>query len=273
MHQAETERLATLWKTSQATVQLTAWNKPKQERRRLINTVIQLDCNFIFCFRAKEKLKIVKGKDPENLGFMPIAGEEFVYELTGKALLMPSARGVPTWNPHNEGEKMMTKLPEQFIGIFTGAAGKPLDEDIGEQLAKWAVGGTGNAFADEYTRCTTKAAFDELEKLRAEQWKKIPPAEKVLIKTASDAAARRIADAPAETVDKTTGEVLTLDGNPPDHEKAALGQLEAAYKDGTLRTAWAAILSGYADRSEDVPLPVEAKYIELRDAAGEKVAS
>jgi ABC-type dipeptide/oligopeptide/nickel transport system ATPase subunit len=261
MHQAETERLAQLWKTSAASVQLTAWNKPKQERRRLINTVIQLDCNFIFCFRAKEKLKIVKGKDPENLGFMPIAGEEFVYELTGKALLMPSARGVPTWNPQNEGEKMMTKLPEQFIGIFTGAAGRPLDEDVGEQLAQWAAGGTGSPFADEYSRCTTKAAFDELEKRRAEVWKKTPPPEKVLIKAASEAAARRLAD-----VNKATGEVLTLDGNPPDRDVAAITALETGYKEGKLRAAWAKVMADYAEINADVPLNVEAKYTELREA-------
>jgi hypothetical protein len=114
MHEAETERLATAWKTSRERVQLTAWNKPKTERRRLINTVIQIEATFIFCFRAKEKLKIVKGKDPEPLGFMPIAGEEFVYELTAKALLLPGAGGVPTWQSQNEGERMMIKLPEQF---------------------------------------------------------------------------------------------------------------------------------------------------------------
>jgi ABC-type dipeptide/oligopeptide/nickel transport system ATPase subunit len=272
MHQAETERLAQLWKTSAAAVQLTAWNKPKQERRRLINTVIQLDCNFIFCFRAKEKLKIVKGRDPENLGFMPIAGEEFVYELTGKALLMPGARGVPTWNPHNEGEKMMTKLPEQFVGIFTGAAGKPLDEDVGEQLAKWAVGGTGNPFADEYLRCTSKEAYDALEKRRAELWAKATAADKKLIKTASDAAARRIAEQPvAESVDENTGEILTLNGDPPDHDAAAIQRLVAAWNSSpqALRSEWAKIMGEYAERNADVPIPVEAKYLELRDAAPE----
>jgi len=56
----------------------------------------------------------VKGKEPEALAFMPIAGEEFVYEMVLKCLLLPAANGVPTWQSENTGERMMIKLPEQF---------------------------------------------------------------------------------------------------------------------------------------------------------------
>jgi hypothetical protein len=115
-----------------------AWSKPKQERRRLINSILQMSCNFIFCFRAKEKLKIERGKDPVHLGFMPIAGEEFVYEMTLKCLLLPGANGIPTWQSEEVGERaMMIKLPEQF----RRRSRKPqLTEDIGQELATWAAG-------------------------------------------------------------------------------------------------------------------------------------
>jgi hypothetical protein len=76
---------------------------------------------------------------------MPIAGEEFVYEMTLNALLMPNAGGVPTWQSNNVGEKMMIKLPEQFRRALIDAK-QPLSEETGEMLARWAAG-TGSATA------------------------------------------------------------------------------------------------------------------------------
>ncbi len=116
-----------------------AWKKPKAERRRLINSVLQMNVNFIFCFRAKEKIKIV-GNKPVQQGFMPIAGEEFLFEQTVNCLLMPKANGVPEWNPQESGERMMTKLPDQFYDLFK--VPRSLDEDIGQHLAEWAKGST-----------------------------------------------------------------------------------------------------------------------------------
>jgi len=68
-----------------------------------------------------------------------IAGEEFVYEMTLNALLLPNAGGVPTWQSNEIGEKQMIKLPEQFRGLLLGAKG-PLSEEIGQELATWAAG-------------------------------------------------------------------------------------------------------------------------------------
>lgn len=122
----------------------TAWIKPARERRQLINGLLQLNANFIFCFRAKDKLKIVPGGNPVELGFMPIAGDEFVYEMTLSALLYPGARGVPTWSSNLPGERTMIKLPEQFRNMFV--EGKhPLDEEAGRLLAEWAAGGKAQA--------------------------------------------------------------------------------------------------------------------------------
>jgi hypothetical protein len=123
-----------------------AWQKPKAARRRLINGLLQLNANFIFCFRAKETSKPVKkqqdnGRDKtviEPMGFMPIAGDEFVYEMTMNALLLPGAGGLPTWKSENRGERMMMKLPEQFRGLMENP--RPLDEQMGSALATWAKG-------------------------------------------------------------------------------------------------------------------------------------
>jgi hypothetical protein len=138
MHEQETDRLAKAWNQPREKVQLTAWASPKAQRRQLINAILQMDINAIFCFRAKEKLKIIPGKNPIQLGWMPIAGEEWIYEMTVNCLLYPAGGGVPVWKTAEPGELQMLKLPVQFEAIF--AASKPLSEDIGEALAKWAAG-------------------------------------------------------------------------------------------------------------------------------------
>jgi hypothetical protein len=122
-------------------VKMLAWSEPKQKRRALINGILQLNANFIFCFRAKNTSKPVKknGKtEVEKLGFMPIAGEEFVFEQTLNALLLPGAGGVPSWHSEEMGERTMIKLPEQFASLrdYKG----PLDEKVGKKLALWAAG-------------------------------------------------------------------------------------------------------------------------------------
>lgn len=190
MHTAEHERLG-----GREGTKLLAWGKPKAARRRLINSILQLNCNFIFCFRAKEKLKVERGKDPEKLGFMPIAGEEFVYEMTLKCLLLPGANGIPTWRSDFFGEKAMIKLPEQFRSTFS--ADPQLTEDVGQQLAAWAAGAptTGPLTADElvnrYEACSDAATHGRLEDARRAVWSHIKK-DQPRVKAASDAAAERI---------------------------------------------------------------------------------
>lgn len=139
MHEAEVQRLSGGDAKKAERIKMLAWSKPKAARRRMINSILQQPCNFIFCFRAKEKIKVERGKEPEPRGFMPIAGEEFVYEMTLNALLLPNAGGVPTWQSNEIGEKQMIKLPEQFRSLLLGAKG-PLSEQIGQELATWAAG-------------------------------------------------------------------------------------------------------------------------------------
>lgn len=142
MHEEEVQRLGGEQKHN-----FPAWAKPKAERRRLINSILQQPCNFIFCFRAKEKVK-PKGRELIEQGFMPIAGEEFVYEMTLNALLLPNAGGVPTWRSDYIGEKQMIKLPEQFRQQLFSAE-KPLSEETGEMLARWAAGGEASTAANQ----------------------------------------------------------------------------------------------------------------------------
>jgi hypothetical protein len=153
-HQAEVERIMAAWRCGEEKANIPAWGKPKAARRKLINCITQAGVNLIGCFRAKDKIKVSPGKVVQ-LGWMPDAGEEFVFELTAKALLLPGAGGVPTWKSDQVGEQTMIKLPEQFREIFSGAAGKPLDEDIGQKLATWAAGTDATKAATANTKPTT----------------------------------------------------------------------------------------------------------------------
>jgi energy-coupling factor transporter ATP-binding protein EcfA2 len=188
MHQAEVERLSRGDARKAEGVKMLAWSKPKAERRRLINTILQFPCNFIFCFRAKEKVKLATkaeraaGEDSvKPLGFMPIAGEEFVFEMTVNCLLLPGAGGVPTWQSDEMGERMMIKLPTQFRPLLT-QSGAPLSEEMGEEMARWAAGDNVGPFAqtlEVINSATNPGALEALvPRLRDLKDKRlVPPAE------------------------------------------------------------------------------------------------
>lgn len=183
-----------------------AWTKPKQEHRLLINTILQFNCNFVFCFRARQKLdwnkKDAHGKrmDPEPLGFMPIGDETWMYEFTMQALLLPGANGVPTWKSEMPGEKEhVIKLPKFFRETF---ADRPqLTEDVGEALAKWAAGSSqvpkmsAPALIADYAACSEPSEFRRLEEIRKASWSSIPVVDKPTVKAASEQCAKRIEDA------------------------------------------------------------------------------
>lgn len=179
MHEAALTRMAGTDYGKRAKMTMLAWAEPKQQRRRMINSIIQMEANFIFCFRAKEKLKMERGKEPEKLGFMPQAGEEFVYEMVLKCLLMPGSKGTPTWESDKPGERLMIKLPRQFEDLF--ATGPQLSEAVGQQLAEWAAGAPQAAPPDvdtlivryqagEDVRADVKAAWRRLSKTDRDRW-------------------------------------------------------------------------------------------------------
>lgn len=154
-HQAEAERLAAQFKSTVDAMKMSAWGVPKANRRRLISALLtEMSVSCIFCFRAKPKVKLASKEDRKKgvdavtpLGFCAIAGEEFIFEMTMKAVLLPGARGVPTWHSDFQGEQEMMKIPEQFLHVFEKPA--PLSEDIGQQLAEWAAGGDAKAPSDD----------------------------------------------------------------------------------------------------------------------------
>lgn len=208
-HAAETKRLASLWKTKESAAQMAAWGPPKAARRRLINSVLQLPCNFIFCFRAKEKIKIKKGQDPQPLGFMPIAGDEFVYEMSVNALLLPGAGGVPTWQSAEVGESQMIKMPGWARDFFP--PGKPIDETAGKQLAEWAAGTVARTVDDllaALRACDDPATLGTLKTEARNAWRGATEDERSALTDEIGGATQRVQAADAvPDFDAETGEV------------------------------------------------------------------
>ncbi len=258
MHEAEVQRLSGGDAAKAERVKMLAWSKPKAARRKMINAILQMNVNIIFCFRAKEKVKVVPGRQPESRGFQPIAGEEFIYEMVAKCLLLPGANGIPSWTSDNADERAMMKLPEQFKTIF--AEQKQLDEEIGVKLAQWASGTRPIPTVEEYAACKDAAALEDLEKRRQENWRAAPAALKPKLKEAADAAGARIRSAPAAArpaIDNDTGELLI-------DVPATEARLRAAKTKTELNNAWVSVLAAFPNAA-DIPLELTAARDEMME--------
>lgn len=133
VEKAEKNGRATDWITPDSFT-YPSWREPKQRNQKWVNRVLQANCHIIFCFRAKEKRKMVKnGNKTEltSLGVLPIIEESFPYEMTLFAMLSWEAQGVPIFS--NVGKP----LSGEFREIFRDR--RPLDEDHGRALAAWSA--------------------------------------------------------------------------------------------------------------------------------------
>jgi hypothetical protein len=147
LHEAELDRMAGNDWRKRESCNFAAWIKPAQERRKLITSIAsQLKINVIFCFRAKEKIALIKQGSktkPVPMGWQPIAGDEFVYEMTHRFLLPPGSRGFPDFRDETM-ELGVPKLPEAHRGFI---AGRQITRQMGVDLATWARGAKPQARA------------------------------------------------------------------------------------------------------------------------------
>lgn len=83
-------------------LKMSAFIKPKQARNKLIQFGLQrTPCHVILCFRAKDKIAMVKKSDGKtdvvNQGLHVIGGDEFAYEMSIAAVLTEGSQGRPDW--------------------------------------------------------------------------------------------------------------------------------------------------------------------------------
>lgn len=128
-HETELDRLAGTDYKKRERMTWAAWVKPKQDEATMINSMLQMGCHIILCFRAKEKIKIVKGQEPIDLGWQPIASDRIHFE-TAFTLILP---------PHSEGTPDL-KASEFRSPYDTMIKAEQINEELGKQLANWAAG-------------------------------------------------------------------------------------------------------------------------------------
>jgi hypothetical protein len=211
MHDDELDRMAGNDYKKRERCTMTAWIRPKKEHNKFKQFMIQQRVNWILLFRAKEKIKPQKGGEPLDLGWQPIGGEDLFYECILRCLLLPGSDGKPTWHSDKMSELEIMRLPAWFRDIF--AKPRQLDEGIGEQIARWAMGGdigapsttetasrttsepagqSSSGLAARFDACTTRVAFVALDAEMNADWKRLPKEEKPAITEAFKRASARI---------------------------------------------------------------------------------
>ena len=128
-HEKELDRLAGNDYQKRQKMTWAAWVKPKADEASMINTMLQVGCHIILCFRAKEKIKIVKGKDPVDLGWQPIGSDRIHFETAFTLILPPHSKGTPDMDA-SEMRDPFDKMVKR----------EQINEDLGQRLAEWATG-------------------------------------------------------------------------------------------------------------------------------------
>jgi hypothetical protein len=176
-----------------------SWARPKAEHGRFRQTIVRASVTTIICFRAKEKVELKAPqlggkKEMVDLGWRPITADDLTYELMLRCLLPPGSDGKPRWTPEQKGEREVFKLPQQFRDLFPDDTVQ-LTENLGERMARWAVGTCSDAqveaIVSQYASCADVARLAELEAQRKDIWQRTTKAQKAALKAAADAATAR----------------------------------------------------------------------------------
>src|SRR5262249_20358074 len=139
MQEAEYQRMG-----AREAIKMASWIKPKGEHRKMVSRLLQVRAHLILCFRAAEKIEMVRGQNGSMEvrkkqtatgldGWVPICEKALPYELTCSFLLLATRPGVP----------MPIKLQEQHRALFP--LDQPITEESGRRLAEWARGGSAGA--------------------------------------------------------------------------------------------------------------------------------
>ena len=118
---------------------LSAWIKPKMAHRKFVTQLLQVKAHLILCFRAAERVEMVKGEKgrmevvPKRTrtgldGWVLITEKELPFELTVSLLMTEDQPGFPK----------PIKLPQTLAPLVP--LDQPISEQTGELLGEWAAG-------------------------------------------------------------------------------------------------------------------------------------
>lgn len=165
MQEAEFERMG-----GRDSVKMASWIKPKGEHRKMVQRLLQIRAHLILCFRAEEKIEMVR-EDGKMIvrkkqtatgidGWVPICEKNLPYELTVSFLLMAARPGVP----------LPIKLQEQHKALFP--LDEPITEAAGKRLAEWAAGSgpAQSGSAAPSASATGSPSVDDALLIKGQEW-------------------------------------------------------------------------------------------------------
>jgi hypothetical protein len=142
-----------------------AWRLAKEGRKRLIRGLRFVDAHIIFTVRAKEASKIFakKGRaatgsaaQKNEDGWVAVTDDDFLFECPIRMMMLPMSNGVPCWDPVAESERKAIRRPGQFDVMLKHFAGKSLCEEMGAEMAKWAMGDAASTNTTPSTNAAPK---------------------------------------------------------------------------------------------------------------------
>lgn len=140
-------------------LKMPAWAFAKEPHKKLVRELRSPRCHLILCMRAQDKIAMVKDEKGKTKvvpkpsligvnGWEPICEHRMPYECLASMLLLPDKPGVPR----------PIKLPEPWLPLV--ALDKPISEETGAALARWAAGESAPKKADPSIAALTKGLLD-----------------------------------------------------------------------------------------------------------------
>lgn len=161
MHDAELTRIAGQDLGKRERAKFSAWIKPKAEHNKLVNRMLQMRVHMLLCFRAKDKLVLVKNEngkqEPISVGWTPICADRLDYECTSMLVLPPGSEGRPDFTAKS------FKRNDDLAAIFHDD--EQITEGHGTALRQWIAGSSEPAQHATKARRTWSDVLADLSKL------------------------------------------------------------------------------------------------------------
>jgi hypothetical protein len=151
------------------------WARAKTEHFGLVGRILAANIDLIFCLRAREKSKPIKGSDKyEFLGLLPITEDNFVYEM-GLSLMLEE----------QTHKAFPIKCPDPLAPLFP-SDGSLVTKATGAKVREWSIGGAAlqESPADLFDRAAQFAGLGTQP--YEEFFRALSPADKTRLKSSAD---------------------------------------------------------------------------------------
>lgn len=149
------------------------WRRAKAEHKRFMNALLQSNMHVIACIRAREKVEIVKEKNPDTgrvetmvkpLGVLPVCEKNFMFEMTASLMM---------WNEGHSQNVM--KCPADLLPIL-GRESDYITAADGHALRQWVDGAKKLDDGVEHAMNTLRTITEQGMAALQKAWTDLPAA-------------------------------------------------------------------------------------------------